>query len=1345
MRKKNFFKWLFLTALLIAVTGLNAQTVYLSEGGNDGNSGADLSNAVATLGAAYALITETSGNIYVYGTINVTAEVPISGKAITIEKEATASTAVFDGGNSTRFLTYAGGENTLTLRNLTFQNGFYKNDGALNNIGGGALAVTNGNLLVEYVTFQNNKATTSLTSGGSGNQGGAVFIGGTNGASFINCEFINNESDRFGAVSIWNAGNNATVLFKNCYFSGNNSLVWGGGSAINFRNAATNVIINIINCTMTGNAIVHAGTGAVNGGGALNFPQRLYGGSAEPHSPATVNIVNTTVTGNTSNQVMEFPAGIYYRNASGQAMANFYIRNSIIAGNTNDGTHNDLGLTSIPNETPLATSPSNGYIKIENSIIGAYSTPAAAIDPSNIVASQIGTLEVKIDPKLGAFDATGKYFPLAIGSPAIGTGDGTLALVEPFDQVGNPRTVTGACNMGSVEVVEDSGTVAVTGITVAGQDGITTITKGGGTLQMIASVLPETATDKTVTWSVNDEALATIDADGLLTAKASGVVTVIATANDGSDVKGELAVTITLPPTTVWNPAANNPSDGLWTTAANWTNGLPHNISKVVFNVPDAIDCIVNAQVGGAIQLVQGDGGPGGVLHIQNGGVVNTMTTGWSAIGWNRPAKLIVDEGGVINFGQHMWIAHNAGADNTEIYLNGGIINIGSQFGMDWTGGGSVSTLYLNGGLLNLTNIHPTTSIGANSKIIIDGGLMQIKNDHATVMQAYVDAGKIVGKGGSEIVILVEEIDGVTYTKLSKADDILVTGITVTATGDATTITTDGGTLQMIATVLPEEATDKTVTWSVNDEAIATIDAEGLLTAKANGDVTVTATANDGSEVKGSLDITISGQTTTDIKVTGITVTGQDGETTITKGAGTLQMIATVIPEDATDPSVTWSVDNEAVATIDADGLLTAVFNGNVTVTATANDGSGIKGELIVTVALAANTVWNPAAYAESTGLWVEKENWTNGLPHKDSKVVFNVADVAACVLDADATIKQLVVGDNGAGDDVLRIADGGTLTTGTAWSSVAWSTDATLIVEQGGVVNFGGHFWVGTNGKATVDIYGTVNVAGMFGIAFEAAWNGSAIVSIKDNGVLNLANIHPDQSIPDGSYLDINDDGVITLKGDHLAKVVNYIDLGRISSHNRTAKPHAELVGEGDDLKTVISVKTEVTEITVTGAGDATTITTKGGTLQMNATVLPADASDATVTWSVSDETIATIDADGLLTAVTNGEVTVTATANDGSGITGILVITVTNQDTSVWEYAATKIINIYPNPATTDILYLQNAAHADVEIYSITGQIIIARSNTSQINIQDLEPGIYFVRITAEGTQQTRKLIRE
>jgi hypothetical protein len=84
--------------------------------------------------------------------------------------------------------------------------------------------------------------------------------------------------------------------------------------------------------------------------------------------------------------------------------------------------------------------------------------------------------------------------------------------------------------------------------------------------------------------------------------------------------------------------------------------------------------------------------------------------------------------------------------------------------------------------------------------------------------------------------------------------------------------------------------------------------------------------------------------------VTAIAVTGEGGAVSVGVGAD-LQMIATVTPTNATDQTVTWSTSDPAIATIDANGLLTGVGAGVVTVTATANDVCGVVGTIEITVA----------------------------------------------------------------------------------------------------------------------------------------------------------------------------------------------------------------------------------------------------------------------------------------------------------------------------------------------------------------------------------------------------------
>jgi hypothetical protein len=86
------------------------------------------------------------------------------------------------------------------------------------------------------------------------------------------------------------------------------------------------------------------------------------------------------------------------------------------------------------------------------------------------------------------------------------------------------------------------------------------------------------------------------------------------------------------------------------------------------------------------------------------------------------------------------------------------------------------------------------------------------------------------------------------------------------------------------------------------------------------------------------------------IPVSNITVTAKSAVDRLPVGE-TLQMLASIFPDTATDPSVTWSVTNgTGSATINSNGLLTGTAAGDVCIIATANDGSGITGEYTVTI-----------------------------------------------------------------------------------------------------------------------------------------------------------------------------------------------------------------------------------------------------------------------------------------------------------------------------------------------------------------------------------------------------------
>ncbi len=139
----------------------------------------------------------------------------------------------------------------------------------------------------------------------------------------------------------------------------------------------------------------------------------------------------------------------------------------------------------------------------------------------------------------------------------------------------------------------------------------------------------------------------------------------------------------------------------------------------------------------------------------------------------------------------------------------------------------------------------------------------------------------------------------------------------------------EGGEETLVATVKPDDATDKTVTWKSSDEAVVTVK-DGKVTAKKEGTATVTASAGDKSA---SCAVTVEKKV---VPVTSVSL--NKTELTLVEG-GEETLVATVKPDDATDKTVTWKSSDETVVTV-KDGKVTAKKAGTVTVTASAGDKS---------------------------------------------------------------------------------------------------------------------------------------------------------------------------------------------------------------------------------------------------------------------------------------------------------------------------------------------------------------------------------------------------------------------
>ena len=136
-----------------------------------------------------------------------------------------------------------------------------------------------------------------------------------------------------------------------------------------------------------------------------------------------------------------------------------------------------------------------------------------------------------------------------------------------------------------------------------------------------------------------------------------------------------------------------------------------------------------------------------------------------------------------------------------------------------------------------------------------------------------------------------------------------------------------GETVTLTATVKPDDATDKTVTWSTSDASVATVN-DGVVTAKKVGTATITAKAGDKSA---TCEITVVATPVTSVTLNKTSASVKAGET--------VTLTATVKPDDATDKTVTWSTSDASVATVN-DGVVTAKKVGTATITAKAGDKS---------------------------------------------------------------------------------------------------------------------------------------------------------------------------------------------------------------------------------------------------------------------------------------------------------------------------------------------------------------------------------------------------------------------
>ena len=264
---------------------------------------------------------------------------------------------------------------------------------------------------------------------------------------------------------------------------------------------------------------------------------------------------------------------------------------------------------------------------------------------------------------------------------------------------------------------------------------------------------------------------------------------------------------------------------------------------------------------------------------------------------------------------------------------------------------------------------------------------------------AAVEGGTVTAKAEGTAIITAKAGDKTATCTVTVAKaDVAVESVTLDKTsldlktGDNTTLT---------ATVNPESATNKDVTWTSDKPEIAAVEG-GTVTAKAEGTATITVTTVDGGKTA-TCKVTVTPKT---VPVSGIQVQGKG----VIYVGDTTKLTATITPDGASNKAVTWDSQNKDIATVDQQGNVKALKAGTATITATAQDGSGISGSCVVTVQQADTTALK-AKVTEAQALLdkteVSAQNGTDIPPMKNWVVQKQKDDLQKAVNTANGALQQ--------------------------------------------------------------------------------------------------------------------------------------------------------------------------------------------------------------------------------------------------------------------------------------------------------------------------------------------------
>ena len=457
----------------------------------------------------------------------------------------------------------------------------------------------------------------------------------------------------------------------------------------------------------------------------------------------------------------------------------------------------------------------------------------------------------------------------------------------------------------------------------------------------------------------------------------------------------------------------------------------------------------------------------------------------------------------------------------------------------------------------------------------------------------------------------------------------------------------EGDSESLAASVLPDDATDKTIIWTSSNEAVVTVK-DGKVTAVKEGEATISAKAgNQTASCKVLVKKKVVPVDSIELSKTELVLVEGESET----------LTATVKPDDATDKSVSWKSTNESIATVDITGKVTAVKDGETTITATAGEKSATCKVVVQKKVIA----------VESVELNDELLELVEG----------STETLIATVAPDDATDKTVTWASSNAG--VATVKDG--------FVSAIKEGEATITAKAG-------------DKSATCKVVVSKKI-----IAVESVvLNKTELTLVEGESEILIATILPEDATDKSISWESSDKTIATVDSD-----------GRVTAIRKGEALITAKVGE-KSASCKVTVQSKVIAVESIELNQSELSLYEGDTATLTATVKPDNATDKTVTWTSSNPSIVMVDSDGLVKAISKGSATITASAGGVSAMCSVTVRDVTvavtgvSLDVTMFNLeigkTATLIATVRPSNATNkDVTW----SSSDISIASVSSSGVV------------------------------------